>query len=141
MDWGVAELYSKKDEEFLVRVEALVDKYRPAIIALEDCAGTRRGERAVRRIALAADYAGSRKIGAVLVSRDDVRRTLGLSTKATKHAVAAAITEAYPELGFVLPSPRKPWQTEDERMRVFGAVARAVTGCPLSQQSVRDEIT
>src|ERR1700733_1678774 len=73
VDWGVAQLYSKKDEEFLVRVEALVDKYRPAIIGLEDCTSTRRGERARRRIALAMDYARSRRIEAVLVSRDDIR--------------------------------------------------------------------
>lgn len=126
VDWGVAGLWSKSDEEFLTRLEAMVDRYRPAIIAVEDTSSTRRGERAQRRIEAVVEYAELRDVHPILVSRSEVRSSLDLPTDATKHEAAARIAELFPELGTLLPPERKPWQSEDERMNVFDAVALAI---------------
>src|ERR1035437_1478353 len=126
LDWGVARLYSKNDEEFLVRVDALTNRYKPTAIVVEDVAGTRKGERATRRINDLLGYAALLDIERALVSRGEVRVILGLPYDATKYEVARTIAKLFPELAATLPPPRKPWQSEDERMNVYDALSLAV---------------
>lgn len=126
IDWGVARLYSKVDEEFLVRVDAIINRYKPTIIAFEDVSGTHRGERAAKRINDLVGYAALLDIERALVSRGEVRTALGLPYEATKYEVAKRIVTLFQELEATLPPPRKPWQTEDERMNVFDAVGLAL---------------
>lgn len=126
IDWGVARLYSKNDEEFLVRVDALINRYKPTAIAVEDVAGTSRGERAAKRINDLIGYAAFLDIERALVSRGEVRVILGLPYDATKYEMAQMIAKLFPELEASLPPPRKLWQTEDKRMNVFDAVGLAL---------------
>jgi Holliday junction resolvasome RuvABC endonuclease subunit len=126
IDWGVARLYSKNDEEFLVRVDALINRYKPTAIAVEDVAGTRKGERTAKRVNDLVGYATLLDIERALVSGREAREALGLPYDATKYEVARTIAELFPELKATLPPPRKPWQTEDERMNVFDAVGLAI---------------
>jgi Holliday junction resolvasome RuvABC endonuclease subunit len=128
IDWGVARLYSSSGEEFLARVETMIDRYRPSGIVVEDLSSTRRGERAKRRIETAIGYARLREVHPSLASRGEVRACLGLGTHATKHETATRITEVFPELEMLLPPKRKPWMSEDERMNVFDAVGLALSG-------------
>src|SRR5688572_9134689 len=58
--WGSAVLYSKSTEELLVRVEALVDRYRPACIVIESIPADPRRARTLARLRAIADYARSR---------------------------------------------------------------------------------
>lgn len=125
VDWGLARLYSTANDEFLARVEALIVKYRPHIIALEDHMNSRRGERAQRLVDTALGYAKFWELQTVLVSRSDVRRVLGLRERATTHDMAISLAEAFPELTPLVPPKRKPWQSEAERMKVFQAVGIA----------------
>jgi hypothetical protein len=46
---------------------------------------------------------------------------------ATKYSIAKRLTRDFPELAPDLPPPRKLWQSEDERMSIFDALALAVT--------------
>lgn len=126
IDWGVARLYSKKDEEFLVRVESMIARYSPAVIALEDVSSTRRSERTAKRINDLVGYAMSIDIERALVTSGEIRSVLGLAHDEPKHAVASAIARLFPELAATLPPRRKPWQTEDERMNVFDATGIAI---------------
>ena len=127
IDWGVARLYSNSDEEFVARLDTIIDRYRPSDIVVEDLSHTRRGERAKRRIEAAIGYARLREVHPTLASRGEVRTCLGLGTHATKHEAAIRIVELFPELGMLLPPKRKPWMSEDERMNVFDAVGLAVS--------------
>lgn len=126
VDWGLARLYSTANDEFLTRVEAMIVRYRPHIIALEDHMNSRRGERAQRLVDTALGYAKFREMQTVLVPQNDVRRILGLQDRATIHDVAIRLAEAFPELAPLVPPKRKPWQSEAERMKMFQAVGLAV---------------
>lgn len=126
VDWGLARLYSKADDEFVARVEAMIVKYRPHIMALEDHTNSRRGERAQRLVDTALGYAKFRELQPMLVLQRDVRRTLGLRDRATIHDVATRLAEAFPELAPLIPSKRRPWQSEAERMKVFQALGLAI---------------
>ncbi len=128
VDWGLATLYSKDDEELLVRIDTLVRQYTPTAIALEDVTGRKKGVRNIRRLAQVRAYMEQRGIRCVLVSRADIRFALGLAEFATKHAVAERLATAFEELACLLPPPRRPWQSEDRRMNVFDALG-VVYGC------------
>jgi hypothetical protein len=45
----------------------------------------------------------------------------------SKHEVAKALCERFPELADRLPPKRKPWQSEDYRMSIFDATALGLT--------------
>ena len=62
----------------------------------------------------------------VMLPRDSVLKTFEPSGT-TKHEIALAIAQAFPELTSRLPRKRRPWMSEDESMNVFDAVALALT--------------
>lgn len=126
VDWGVAVLSSKADLEFLARLEALVDRTRPALLVLEDPTGTRLGPRHVRLIRRATEYARTRRLLVEAVSRATLRDSFGTACK-NKHDIAVAISGLFPELASRLPAKRKLWASEDERMNIFDAVSFALT--------------
>jgi hypothetical protein len=43
-----------------------------------------------------------------------------------KHQVASAIAERFPELLYILPPKRRPWQSEDYRTSIFDAGALGI---------------
>lgn len=126
LDWGWARLHSNQDEELLVRVQALVQRYGPTSIALEDVSGTRKGARAARRIDAITRVAKQRHIECDLVPRIQIRHATGLSDKVSKYEVAQAIMTTFQELETLLPPPKEAWQSEDKRMSVFDAIALLV---------------
>lgn len=134
IDWGVAELYSKDDKELLVRIDAMVDRYKPTLVVLEDILKTRRRGRGIRRLCAIADYAHSRRIRLGTVSRLQVQAVFN-ATGTTKHDVALMIAKTFPELEPRLPKRRTLWTSEDERMNIFDAVAMALAAqtVPISQ--------
>lgn len=126
VDWGIAKLYSKDDEEFLARMEGMIDRYRPSHLALEDNKNSRRGRRAQKRVNTAAAFATLRSIPTVLVARAELRSVVGLSERATNYALALRIAELFPELATHLPRKRRLWESEAERTNVFQAVGLSV---------------
>ena len=122
IDWGVARVWSHNDREFLGRIEALVERYQPALIVLEELLGSRRSGRAARRIRLVVAYTKTRRVRVRCVSRRVVRAAFA-EAGSTKQDIANAIAAGYPELAYRLPPPRKPWMSEDERMSIFDAMS------------------
>lgn len=137
VDWGLARLYSTANDEFLARVEAMIVKYRPHIIALEDHMNSRRGERAQRLVDTTLGYAKFRELQTILVLPSDVRRMLGVQERATIYDVATRLAEGFPELTPILPPKRKPWQSEAERMKVFQALGLAIVAFERGSASIR----
>jgi hypothetical protein len=121
VDWGVARVWSKSDDEFVARVKTVVDRYRPGLLVMETPPSDPRRDRTARRIrALVAHEA---ELGIVLahLPAARARKSLGLSDM-TKHEVASALCDRFPELLAWLPGPRRPWATEDDRMHIFDAL-------------------
>lgn len=123
LDWGVARLHSKSDEEFGARFDALLDKYPPELVVLEDVSAVQRSPRLAATLETAARLASLRDLRVLHVGRGDVRTAVGLSRKATNHEVATVTAELFPELLQHLPPKRQPWQGVDGRMYLFAAAA------------------
>lgn len=128
VDWGIARVGEKADGEFVARLDALITKYRPTSLAVEDAEHPRRGKTALRRVDRAVGLARLVNIEPVPVSRGEVRRTLSAAIDATRHDIAVLLAEAFPELRPQLPTKRRLWESEDERMKIFDAVSLAVGG-------------
>lgn len=131
VDWGVARVWSRKDQEFLARVESMIDRYRPALVVVEDRAASRRQSRTLRRLKLVLSYCANRTLPVASVSRGSVLQAFAEAGR-TKRDIALALAAEFPELKSRLPDERKPWLPEDEQMNVFDAlsfvVALQVTG-------------
>lgn len=125
IDWGVANVWATNEKEFVARVEAYVDRYKPALIVLELVAYQRRGGIGPKRVVLVAEFAEQRQIAVARVSRDDVRRALNMAC-ATKQELARALAGLFPDLEPHVPPPKKPWMSEDERMNLFEAVGMVI---------------
>lgn len=125
IDWGIKEIREEtKNTRCLADVEALIDRYRPDVIAVEDytARGSRRCERVRELIFEVLKLATRRKIKIKTVSRARVQRAFFETGARTKHQIATAITKRFPELGPYLPPERKCYMSEDPRMSVFDAV-------------------
>lgn len=125
VDWGVARIWSRNDQEFLARIESMIDRYRPALVVLEDRSGSRRRSRSLRRLRLVASYCVARPLPIAFVTRRSVRQAFGESGR-TKHDIATAIVMEFRELESRLPKPRKAWMPEDEQMNIFDAISFVV---------------
>jgi hypothetical protein len=128
VDWGVAGTTCPNDRELLGRAVQLIDRYRPDVFVVEDCSApsSRRRQRACRLIRAMAQAATERKLSVRRFSRDDVRRAFRRDgALPTKHRIAVAIVDLFPELVLRLPPLRRPWMSEDYRMSIFDAVALA----------------
>jgi Holliday junction resolvasome RuvABC endonuclease subunit len=130
VDWGGKQTTSKnRNAQCVAAVVALVRSYEPDLLVLEDCAAPRshRCGRVQDLIRELRRVAASHTLPVLLVSPPALRETCAGSPRATKREVALALAKRFPELARQLPSPRKPWMSEDARMSVFDAVALAVT--------------
>ena len=125
VDYGISRVWSARLREFVEKAYSVVEKYRPVMIILPrvDSAKARRRTRA-KVAALAAHLRQLHHTVAVL-PRDIVLKTFEPSGT-TKHEIASAIANAFPELTSRLPRKRRPWMSEDESMNVFDAVALAL---------------
>jgi hypothetical protein len=132
VDWGIARVVPTDGNGFVLRLDAMLAKYRPTVLAVEDTANPRRGETAMRRVDRAVGLARFVSIEPVLVSRGEVRRTLSAAIDATRDDVALLLAGMFPELAPQLPPKRRVWESEDERMKIFDAVGLAAAGVLLS---------
>ena len=123
LDWGFSAMSAADDNVFVMRLVARIDRGRPTALVLENFAPIKGRENALRRRDLVTGIATERHIGTAHVSRKIVQRVLGASTKSE---IARAIAGRFPELQSRIPPERKRWQTEDERMHIFDALALAL---------------
>jgi hypothetical protein len=129
VDWGVKRVSGDKHSISLAKVEELVCHYQPNIIVLPDCSG-KNLQRIARIQALTVgiiSLAERHRITFASFSRNQVKQILLPGSTVTKHALAQALAERFPEeLGAVLPPKRRAWMSEDSRMDIFDAVALAL---------------
>lgn len=122
LDWGIARLSSKKEAEFLVRLDRFVEKYRPFLLVCEELPKSRRKTLSARRLKALVAYADEFAIPVEMVGRRDVREAF-LETGKTKDEIARRVAEEYPELVAHVPAPRKFWKPEALSMNIFDALS------------------
>lgn len=123
IDWGVVRVQGeKRDERFLERLDDMLGRYKPRLLVVEDCRDTRRGARACRWIGMAIALTGRYEMSSATVTRRRVKAAFS-AYGTTKHEIAQAIADHFPELADRLPPKRKLWLPESEAMGVFDAVS------------------
>ncbi len=130
IDWGVKEgRDNNKDVHCLNNISALIDRYMPDVIAVEDFngMGSRRCHRIQILIKNIIELADAKNIKTHRFSRSRIRDVFALHGAGTKFEIAQAIAGDFPELSSRLPPPRKCYMSEDSRMSIFDAMSLAIT--------------
>jgi len=124
VDWGEG-IVSQKTDGLLRKVNELLLRYEPALLAIEDVVvpHTRRRKRASKEIRSIELLALKRGLEVERISRLAI---IGAFAPAkSKFEVALRLAEIFPALGERLPRKRKAWTTEDPRMNIFDALGFA----------------
>ena len=124
-DWGTPEIRgARKHDRCLRKIADIINQYDPEGLVLQDMSdeGTQRAQRIVKLNTAVIAFAKSRELPVFLYSREIVRETFFQQHGVmTKQDVAEVIAKSIPAFERYLPSPRKPWQSEDSRMGLFDA--------------------
>ncbi|HEX7184744.1 MAG TPA: hypothetical protein VF756_23160 [Thermoanaerobaculia bacterium] len=130
VDWGLAHVSGEKESGAVARFEELLDQFRPDIVILEDSTapGSRRRPRVQKLLEKLRDTVRERGMAVHMIPRLAVIECFSSPDKrATKFSITQHLAETFPDLAVKVPRRRKPWQSEDERMATFDALALAVT--------------
>jgi len=129
-DWGLS--FSEghaKNARTLEGVRAIIERYQPNTLVLEDCTSksVRRSPR-IRALALAlAHLAAANHMEVHKVDRSMIRNAFATVGARTKYEIAQAIAREIPALSHRLPPLRKVWMSENPRQSLFDAAALAAT--------------
>lgn len=127
IDWGTTQLKAAEKLRCIFQIRKMIQRCRPAVLALEDPKGSRRCSRIKRLIDSIRSLSVQYHIKARCFSRRQVREYFSRYKARTKHQIAIAISDQFPELKPQLPRYRRPWMSEDERMSIFNATSFALT--------------
>lgn len=126
IDWGVREIKEKHRNVLTIKsIKALIDRYRPEAIIIEDMNGRRyqRSTRIKKLYRMLTHLAASEYVELVRVSQNDVRKCFMLVGAVTKPERAEIIALQIPAFGHRVPRPRKAWMAQDSRQSLFDAAA------------------
>ena len=131
LDWGNREIKDgDKNDKCLAKIEKLIAQYQPAILTMQNIAGSRRTPRIKKLSRDIIALAKAHRLKTSLVSEKQISAAFG--GESTKHQRAEIITARFPDtLGLSLPPKRKAWMSEDARMDIFKATAVAMANTPL----------
>jgi len=124
VDWG-ERIVPQKTGGLLRKVDELLSRYEPDLLAIEDVAvpHTRRRKRASQEIRSIELLALKRGLPPERIARLAVRDAFAPAK--SKFEVALRLAETFPALAERLPRQRKAWTTEDARINVFDALGFA----------------
>ena len=125
LDWGIKRVHGPKNTVSIAKAEALIEQYQPDRLLVEDVDGSSRCRRVRRLIAALVALAGRKGVAVALISEQEIDLVFRKHGARRKHDIAAHIAKKTPALRPRLPSPRKPWQSEDYRITIFVAAAMA----------------
>lgn len=128
-DWGVKDIRkNEKNQATLEGVRALIERYRPDYLVIEEYAepGSRRSSRIRRLYRMITHLAESECIDVSRIPRSAVRACFASVGAKTKFEIARAVAVEIPALAHRLPPLRKIWMSEDPRQSLFDAAALGV---------------
>ncbi len=122
VDWGVNSIPALEEVAFEA-IGRAIRKNRPLFVAVDRLAAERKRSRGkVFDKALERACAEHR----IMILSVDRRRTVpGKGSKHTRWDVAENMSAQFSEVAHKLPSRRKPWQSDDDRIGLFLALAAA----------------
>lgn len=133
VDWAVPEARGpEKNAKCLRAIEALVKRYRPDVLILENTSH-KSSWRSLRVQKLNADicvFAQEYGIPVITVSREEIREAFMPYDAETKDEIAEVIAERISVLSLYLPPQRKAWMSIHTRMALFDAMAQLLTATP-----------
>jgi hypothetical protein len=129
VDWGTKDVGRADDTKTLRHVRAIVLRYDPDAIVLEDPRDPsfRRSARVRNLIISIQELSVSAGKLVAFVARPRIHKLFGGSGAPTKRRIALILAEHFPELAPRVPPIRKAWMSEDARSSIFDAVAFALT--------------
>ena len=106
-------------------LDRLVTAYKADVVVIEDPDAPRceRRSRVRRLLRTMADHLRKSGVSAIRVSRYEVRRVSAGRGTPTKHALATAIGRDFPEIEYLVPPPRKRYDSEEWRTDIFDAIS------------------
>jgi hypothetical protein len=123
VDWGVARLYSRQEEEFLARVEAVLRNCAAGALVIEEYDGNHRAEVMKRRTEALSGFARVIRIRVLLVRRSVLYSSFNVTSS---YHLMIKLATAFPELEQHVFRKRRPWDSQDERTYLFRAVGLAI---------------
>lgn len=130
VDWGLKRLrVKKKNAPSLAIVVRLCEVLHPDVVVIEDSAASscRRSKRIRRLLGMIATHAATENLTVARYSKEAVQSTFREAGAITRYEIAEAIASFIPALAHKMPRAVKKWQSEDERLSLFGAAALALT--------------
>lgn len=128
-DWGLVYARGDKNAACLRQLRLLLERHRPEYLALERVEG-RTGKRASRLEILRRSVltlAGEYGVEVRLFDRREVSRAILGHAEGTRQQVAEAVADHVHAFSHRLPPKRRPWESVDPRLALFGAAALALT--------------
>ncbi len=128
VDYAAKEVAGDRDRSCLKQIADLIIRYRPDVIAVENCL-TKDCRRLLRSRELIQNIlvlAVERRIRSQTFSRAQVKAAFAKFGAFTKYEIALEVANRFPELAPRIPRRRKPWMSEDDRASIFNAVAFAL---------------
>lgn len=136
VDWGARHARKDKNAACLASLTALLDRYDPHTLVLEDPSRLpRRSARVGRLYQGVAALCLSRSIDLAVFSREDIYRCYTTVGALTWQDIAEAVGRQLEPLSRLVPPRRKAWQSETRRMAIFAAAAVAMVYWQLADTS------
>jgi len=129
VDYGKTTVKGEKNALALARIGKVIARSVPDQLVLQDvnARGTFRCSRIKRLDRRIVALSRKRKLRVAKIAARELRRLLLGSESGTKLEMAELMAKRFPdELSARLPAGRRPWESEDARMDIFGAVGLAV---------------
>ncbi|MEQ1882728.1 MAG: hypothetical protein ABL878_17370 [Burkholderiales bacterium] len=128
VDWATRRALRDKNATCLANLTALLDRYDPHMLVLEDASQLPRRSARINRLYQAiAGLCHSRSIDLAIFSRTDIHRCYAMAGARTWQDIAEAVGRQLEPLRNMVPARRKAWQSEHRRMAIFAAAAVAMT--------------
>jgi hypothetical protein len=126
LDWGTRSVGPNPTADG--RITGILRAYRPSVLVLRGIRpGGRRDNPRTKKILSAIEAEAKRlTLTVAFLTERQLEVFFRQHGQVTKHQIAQALGEWFPELSTLVPPPRKPWQPEHWRTVIFDAVATAV---------------
>jgi Holliday junction resolvasome RuvABC endonuclease subunit len=128
VDFGVLRVRRFRNRRIMRFVEQFVEFYRPTVVVVRSSDERNiRSERIGELIGQIEASVRNRGIPVHEYSREQVREVFEVFGATNKDQVVQKVCEMLPVLTPFAPSARRLWDSEDDQMGIFDAVALAVT--------------
>lgn len=129
LHWGTVDIRRDRNETALRRIERMLDRHMPGVLAMEqhDAKSARRSKRVRQLYRAVVRYAETKGIQVRSYSRAEISRARYLRGARTRDELAAAVADHLIVLRPRVPKPRPIWIGEALGMSLFCGAACALT--------------